>query len=320
MNASLLAKKEVKMKIAYVILSHKDSTQLKRVCEKLTKNTENSVFIHLDKKTKFDPIHLQISKLPNVYFVNPRYKIYWAGFNAIKATLDSFNYALNTDSYKRFVLMQCLDYPIKSNTYINDFFNQHSNTEFIKAVDETSTADSINSRKYSMQWNFDHCRLIRGFLNKLNIILIEKLKLRKPKPLTITINNEECHIYRGWAQIALTRDCVEYILETSKNNKKLLKYFKNTFAPDESFFHTIIYNSSFANNVYKKPINREVEEMLNLTYFDYTTNIKVFESIEEFKQLDLTNYLFIRKIPSTSSVLLDYIDQITDGKFTQQKH
>lgn len=108
-------------------------------------------------------------------------------------------------------------------------------------------------------------------------------------------------VYWGWGHFALTRECVKYIIDEYDNNKALNKYFKHIFPVDETYFHTIIYNSPFR---YKTKDGGPVDErehetvnsMLNLTYFEYPNQVRIF-SCDDIISEDITdNYLYIRKV------------------------
>ena len=86
---------------------------------------------------------------------------------------------------------------------------------------------------------------------------------------------------------------------------------KYRFPPDEIYIHTIIHNSPFRNNVSKDVIIRRSgeETLLNLTYFEYPVYVTVFTDKEDYKWLKNTGCLFVRKVNSSSSTLLDEIDK-----------
>jgi hypothetical protein len=66
--------------------------------------------------------------------------------------------------------------------------------------------------------------------------------------------------YSGSQWWALTSDACRYVLEFVDKHQQFAEYFQNTFAPDESFFQTIVANSAFAPRVRR-----------NLVYEDWST-------------------------------------------------
>ena len=59
------------------------------------------------------------------------------------------------------------------------------------------------------------------------------------------------NLYGGSQWWTLTRPAVEHILEFTVANPRIVKFFENTWTPDESFFQTIIGNSSFRARIAK---------------------------------------------------------------------
>jgi hypothetical protein len=51
--------------------------------------------------------------------------------------------------------------------------------------------------------------------------------------------------YSGCTWWALTEGACRYLLEFISQNPHVERFFENVFAPDESFFHTILGNSEF---------------------------------------------------------------------------
>ena len=125
------------------------------------------------------------------------------------------------------------------------------------------------------------------------------------------MKNEKWNIYHGWAQFALTRECVLHILNVYKNNNSYNKYMAHRFPPDELYIPTIVHNSQFKNNISKSVISRRngEETLLNLTYFEYPSQVTVFKEKNDYSWLKNTGCLFARKINSSSKELLKEIDK-----------
>ena len=110
---------------------------------------------------------------------------------------------------------------------------------------------------------------------------------------------------------ALTADACRHILEFIDLRPDVLKYFKNVYLPDESFFHTIIGNSEFAKNVTR-----------NLTFADWSRPgggpaLIDMDHLRAFAKMDVVmaddyygqgELLFARKFRDDSSQLTDFID------------
>lgn len=239
------------------------------------------------------------------------------GWNSVEATILLMKKAINEKECNRFVLLQGLDYPIKSNKDIEVFFNRNQTIEFIKAQNISESNKNGESYKFRFFYFFDQksnplakipCKIIH-FLNSQ----LAKGSISFKKNYVVDCNGKKMQIFQGCAQFGLTLSAVKYILNFYNNNSSFNRYFKTMFAPDEAYFHTIIYNSPFVlNTVDGKAVDGSghLEDFMNLTYFEYPVCIRVFTNISEWGILDKSGFLFFRKASSDSRELLDYIDRI----------
>lgn len=297
------------LKIAYICLCHTDPVFVARTAKALQYEADG-FFIHVDNKHDITPFVAACDGMNNVHFVEERIDNYWGGYNSIIATMRTIQLALSIDDYDRFVLLQGQDYPLYSPKEIHAFFEIHVDMEFCKAKNISTSANKKDYMKCCGLWLMDMqptfpLKYIRSLLHRFNTIGIKyRLPVFKKK-------EETWDIYHGWAQFALTRECIKYILNVYKNNLQYNKYMKYRFPPDEIYIHTIIHNSPFKDNVPKDVIvSRSGEEtLLNLTYFEYPVYVTVFTDKDDYYWLKNTGCLFVRKVNSTSSALLNEIDK-----------
>ena len=300
------------MRIAYIIFAYIDPKYIGRLANKLVVNTDNEVFIHCDKKVDIKPFLDSCGNNKSIHFVKKRVVISWGGFSSNEGSVNSFREALATGKFDRFVVLTGLEYPIRSNDSILEFFEENKDTEYIRAANESKSTDINNLHKYCFYWFLDDINILKKIINKLNAFLLESKILIKFKKPYIILNYKKHDIYRGWAHIALTDKAVKYIINFHDSNPTFNKYFKSSYASGESYFHTILYNSPFIRNVPKEcPIpeeERSLNSFLNVTYFEYPVNVTVFKYKSDYQKLKDSNYLFFRKVTSDSKELLDYID------------
>lgn len=297
------------LKIAYICLCHKDPNFIARTAKTLQYEADG-FFIHVDNKQDITPFIEACDGINNVYFVKERIDNYWGGYNSIIATMKTIQLALSTDNYDRFILLQGQDYPLYSPKEIHDFFELHVDAEFCKAKNISISASKKDYMKCCGFWLMDMkpgfpLKYIRALLHGFN-----KLGIKYRSPI-FKKNKEAWSIYHGWAQFALTRDCINYILNIYENNLAYNRYMKYSFPPDEIYIPTIIHNSPFKDKVAKDVIiGRSGEKtLLNLTYFEYPVYVTVFKDKEDFQWLRDTGCLFVRKVNSSSTNLLDEIDK-----------
>ena len=218
---------------------------------------------------------------------------------------------MKTGKYDRYILLQGQDYPLFSSELIHYYFVKNYSIEYCKGFD---VSVSKNKNEYMLVcglWFHDYnksivpMRLFAGVIHQINRIGI---KYRKS---TITIERSQWHIYKGWAQWALTNACIEYIVNSYNMMKKYNRFFKYRFPPDEMYFQTLIYNNErFRKKLYDGIIvNRNgAKTFLNLTYFEYPDEVVVFHEASDYEWLKDTGCLFVRKVNSNSVNLINRVD------------
>ena len=155
--------------------------------------------------------------------------------------MSTIKLALSTDNYDRFVLLQGQDYPLFSPQEIHDFFDSNVDVEFCKAKNISASKSKKDYMKCCGLWLMDisHpsfiAKCFRYFIHKFNSLGI------KYRTSTFKNGKEKWSIYHGWAQFALTKNCIKYILDVYENNASYNKYMKYRFPPDEIYIHTIIH-------------------------------------------------------------------------------
>lgn len=229
------------MKIAYLILAHKEPEQLKQLVKRLRTN-QVLFFIHIDKNSDINTYKSQFENDTDVTIISC-FNSYWASFNLVKAEL-----ALLKKAYKskadRFVLLSGQDYPIKSNEYIKDFFQKNKEVGFIEGdklpdynwVEHQNGLFRVNRFHFyiNKRWRafppHSKKKYISSFFN--NLALITYFLFFKSKIFE--------HYYHGGQWWALSLKQVEYIL---KEEPRYLNSFKFSYASDELFIQTILYNA-----------------------------------------------------------------------------
>jgi hypothetical protein len=307
------------MKIAYLNLCHTDPNVVGRVAHKLTSNPNFDMYIHVDAKSDIEPFRKAIGDNKQVQFIENRQKVYWGGYNAIIATFEMLKTAIDSDrDYDYFVLLQNLDYPIKSNHYIEKFFTQHNGTEYLRGCPIAGTKDWHYGAKYKIYNDRDK-----------DFYLTNKSKLKKYlwdgknaiKSIT-TIgfdgvhkeNGEKIKLYYGTAQWAITRKAAVYMLDFYNTHPKFNKRMEHIKFPDEEYFHTVLHNSKFKTNCvkYDEPEERWLVNWRNIHYFEFPDEGVVTFTDKDFEKLMGIDELFCRKVRSgTSDKLLDMIDEAT---------
>ncbi len=295
------------MKIAYLILCHRDAEHVARLAAKLTTGApDNHVFVHVDAKSPDSAeFAVRLDGLARVSLVGPAVRVWWGGASAIDATHRLLEASHAGGDFERFVLLQGADYPLKSNAAIAAFFEDHRQTEFIRAC---NAARGRTPKVYSKGRHvlfFDAPNLLKKISNKLTRIL--DLKLRDG---TVRTPDGALDIHWGCAQFGLTRAAVGHLL-THPHRASLRRQFRGIFPADEIYFHTLIFNSPFAQRTMAggaEPAITDMTEARTLHYFEYPSLVRVFTA-DDHELLRAREEMFVRKVSTeASSGLLDLID------------
>lgn len=308
------------MRIAFLNLCHTDPQIVARVANKLTKNPNFDMYIHVDEKSNIMPFQELLKDNEQVYFIEKRQKVYWGGYHAILATFALIEEALaSTRHYDYIVILQNLDYPIKSNQYIEEFFEKNKGTEYIRGCRIAKTDDWHYAEKYKIYNSRDkdfylkkhskHIKLLWDGMNALkSISTIGFNGVHKE-------NGEEIELYYGTAQWAVTRKCAEYMVEFRRKHPKFDKRMQHIKFPDEEYFHTIVHNSPFRMKCvkYNEPVQRWLVNWRNIHYFEFPSAGVVTFTERDYDKLMQLDELFCRKVRSgISDKLLDAIDEVTE--------
>lgn len=309
------------MRVAFLNLCHCDPELTARAANKLTENSQFDMYIHVDKKTDITPFHELLKDNERVFFIKKRQKVYWGGFHAVLATLEMIRAAeASGRQYDRYVLLQNLDYPIKSNDEILSFFTKNKDTEYIRACKIAKTKDWHFAEKYKIRHKFDDDFYLSN-PSKMRRVFHNLIKWLRSIPNLgfngiIREKDGEYPAYYGAAQWSVTGECARYILSFAENHEIYNKRMQAFKFPDEEYFHTIVHNSPFKYRCvkYDEPERRWLVNWRNLHYFEYPKEIVTFTE-KDFDKLINRDELFCRKVRSgISDTLLDKIDKVTSVK------
>lgn len=231
------------MKIAYLILAHKYPEALTRLINRL-QGPEVHFFIHIDKKSDFKQFE-GINNLSSVDLYST-YNTGWGSYNLIKAEVLLLEKAVN-EEFDRIILLSGQDYPIKSNSYIKQFFASHPDKGFVEGIPMPDP-----------NWNEHQGGLFR--INRFHFKFARRWRAFPPhskKPIIGKLFNAAAHLYfkkrfdrnsipdlyHGSQWWAITLKQAKYILQQMPLYHQ---NFKHSYVADEMLIQTILYNAPFA--------------------------------------------------------------------------
>ncbi|MGB3006850.1 MAG: beta-1,6-N-acetylglucosaminyltransferase [Chitinophagaceae bacterium] len=276
------------MKIAHLILAHKNPLQLERIIKAL-EHPLFDFYIHIDKKADID-LFTSLAEKENVFFIKNRAKINWAGYGTIQATLNGFNEILPF-KYEYVNVISAQDFPLKPSEYIYQYIKNRKGQEFItcESIEDEWKEAAIRVKNYHfVDWKIPGKYRLAKFLTKI-------LPPRK-FPLNFKIVGRS-----NW--FTLTYDAAQYILDFTAKHPEVVRYFKYCWGADEFFFATILYNSNFKEKITN-----------NLVFVDWQVEEKnghpKILTIKDFEALKTSDKLFARKFDMiTDNAIIDKIER-----------
>ncbi|EBA17380.1 epsK domain protein [Roseobacter sp. SK209-2-6] len=223
-------------KIAYILLCHKDPEAIIQQAEQLTA-AGDYMSIHFDGRADqadFDMIHDTLRSNPNVCFAKKRIKCGWGEWSLVQATLQTLNTA--AEEFPRathFYMLSGDCMAIKTAEYAHQFLDDHDK-DFIESFDFFES-DWIKT-------GMKEERLIyRHFFNerKHKALFYASFNLQKKLGLTRKIP-ADLQVQIGSQWWCLRRQTIEAILEFTKQRSDVMRFFKGSWIPDETFFQTLV--------------------------------------------------------------------------------
>jgi len=287
------------VKIAYILLCHKDPGSVVRQANGLT-SAGDFISIHFDASASdadFNRIKKELSDNPNVVFAK-RIKCGWGEWSLVGASLNAIKaaeQAFPTATHFYMVSGDCM--AIKPATYAHKFLEDR-NKDFIECEDFFAS-DWIKvglkeERLIYRHW-FNERSQKALFYTALN--LQQKLGIKRNVP-----NDIEMRIGSQWW--CLRRKTIEAILDLLKARKDVLNFFKTTWIPDETFFQTLVCHLVPVEEI-------ENRTLTFLMFSDYGMPVTFFN--DQYELLLSQEHLFARKISAHATELKERLSQLYAG-------
>ncbi|QIE46502.1 beta-1,6-N-acetylglucosaminyltransferase [Pseudohalocynthiibacter aestuariivivens] len=223
-------------KIAYILLCHKGPEAIIGQAEMLTA-AGDYIAIHFDGRAKpedFQQIKAALADNPNVTFARKRIKCGWGEWSLVQATLLAVEAAVQAfPRATHFYMLSGDCAAIKSARYAHDFLDAED-VDYIESFDyfdsdwiKTGMKEErliyrhfFNERKH--KWLFD-----------TSFHLQQRFGLKRDIPHDIQVQ-----IGSQWW--CLRRRTVEWILDFTRKRRDVMRFFRTTWIPDETFFQTVV--------------------------------------------------------------------------------
>jgi hypothetical protein len=223
-------------KIAFIVLCHKDPAGVIAQAQQLTA-AGDFIAIHFDvcaAKADFRAIKKALEDNPNVTFSKRRIKCGWGEWSLVRATLYALEAAVDAfPRASRFYMVSGDCMSIKFARYAHDFLDADDK-------DYIAPFDYFESDSIKMGWKEE--RLIyRHFFNERQQkwLFYKCFEAQRALGLARSVP-DDLQVQIGSQWWCLRRRTVEWVLDFTRERRDVMRFFKTTWIPDETFFQTIV--------------------------------------------------------------------------------
>lgn len=269
--------------IAYILLCHKDPDAIIKQAERLTAAGDFMV-IHFDAsadRTEYLEIRNALKKNTSVTFANKRVRCGWGEWSLVQATLNALESAVQAfPRATHFYMLSGDCMAIKTAEYSHQFLDDHDR-DFIESFDYFDS-DWIKTgwreeRLIYRHW-FNERTQKKWFYGMFEAQKRLGLTRKIPADLQVMIGSQ------WWC---LRRRTVEEVLKFTRKRRDVMRFFKTTWIPDETFFQTVVRHLVPGGEI-------DSRSLTFLMFTDYGMPVTFYN--DHYDLLMGQNYLFARKI------------------------
>jgi hypothetical protein len=277
-------------KIAFILLTHKDPEGIILQAERLTA-AGDCVAIHFDARAKqadYDKIRTALASNPLVTFAKRRLKCGWGEWSLVGATLEAVRAAVDAfPSATHFYMLSGDCMQIKTAEFAHDFLDAED-VDYIESFD-FFTSDWIKTGLKEDRLIYRHWfnERARKWWFYTSYHWQRKLGLSRKVP-------EDIQMMIGSQWWCLRRRTIEWVLEFCRSRPDVMRFFKTTWIPDETFFQTIVRHVVPENEI-------RTRTLTFLMFTDYGMPVTFYN--DHYDLLLSQDFLFARKISPEASVL-----------------
>ena len=283
-------------RIAFLLLCHKDPDAIVAQAERLTA-TGDYVSIHFDArapKGSFRRIQGALKDNPGVAFAR-RIKCGWGEWSLVQATLNACEAAL--EAFPRathFYMLSGDCMPIKSAAYARAFLDRED-ADFIESFDYHES-DWIKTgfkeeRLIYRHW-FNERTQKRRFYAMFQAQRRLGLTREVPADLQMMIGSQ------WWC---LRRRTLEWVMEFCAARPDVMRFFRTTWIPDETFFQTLVRHLVPEEEI-------RTRTLTFLMFSDYGMPVTFYN--DQFDLLLSQDFLFARKVSAEAMELKERLGNL----------
>lgn len=217
------------MKIVYLLLTHRNERQIKRLVSRLRTGSNGFLLLHHDHSKG---VSLPYQNSSDIHVIRDYVPVTWGGETIALAMLRGIRWLEEEKfDFDWVIIISGQDYPIQPLHRIESFLTNTSHDAFItyEPVYEDLT---LHRRSWQTECLYRYFyRSVRLFGREL------RFKRRHPYGKGV-----DCFIGTNW--LNLSRRAVEHLWSRKEMTARLVRYLKGTFCPEETLFQTLLLNDS----------------------------------------------------------------------------
>ena len=242
----------------YIVLAHKNPAQLARLITRLD-DGNSKFYLHIDGNSRLEDFE-DITNNKCVVSLKARIKCAWGDFSLVAATLLGMAEIIAEGRGGYTILLSGQDYPLRSNSAINDYLERNDGVDFIDCrpihdVWPDGYEDRVDSYRFMLSKERGDgitlpYILSRKYLNPVYVLNIVKrlLKRRVGGERLVTIfsvilkkrKKPSMNWYGGSQWFALSQRTLAMVYDFHLAHPEYGEYHRFTQVPDEIFFQTIV--------------------------------------------------------------------------------
>lgn len=314
--------------IVYFITSHTNPDQIVRLVNILSEASRDCAIVirHDYLRTNLDV--KKFSQYDNVYILRDTLSLRWGGYSLVATTLMGLDWIDKNLNFKWICLLSGQDYPIRPLRDFERFLDETDYDGFLSGVSLDSclpcgpnecliednpgkVCEDCSNRYYYQYYSIPRLPYMRIWLDSFINIAKKKFSVRKlvvPPKVYIGVKwlkspfSKDLQCYKGSQWFTINKRCVQFILEFINKNKSYVKYYKHTLIPDESFFHTMLFNN--------KQLNIMNDNKRYISWSSPSSPHPNVLAMKDFQNIIDSKQFFARKFDITiDSRILDVIDR-----------
>lgn len=325
------------MRIAFLILSHREPSQLLRLVATIRLQLPDSpIVIHHDTfreplpKSALDPFH-------GVHLISPEGPTGWGDFTVVAAACRSMEWMIQHLKFDWMVLLSAQDYPIKPLVGFGDYLEQGGADVLLDAAPITHVSRSPAARRdirrrYLYQYksyviDLQSVQLFHRLplgLQRWTERLIDTINIIQPcfklyrfpdgTPYRFglrsvpTFLSKDNPCWKGSPWFGFSRRATEFVLNYLHDNPHFVNHYRRTVMPDESMFPTLVGNS--------KELRVDQRPVHHVRWTNPKSGHPDIFGIDDLPELIAAPQYFARKFDIDKDVLiLDELDAIIGRQY-----